>query len=158
MKKDIKPFCSQCTKEKYFIKLLQNGEMEIGLYSYCKDCDLRGRKGFVSGNTHREILTRLEVEEIEKRNRVWVKRLIKDGELLHPSEYICSLGGCRDKAEHYHHIKYDSRSLIDPISIITPLCRQCNKYLHSRLKQGVDISDMITDRIVLEYKLPPVFL
>ena len=154
----MKKVCSICLREKNLKEFDKGKKLKEWLLPYCKQCGIRGRQNHVDVETQRDILIKIEIKEIEERNRLWVKRLIKDGVLLHPSEYICSLGECRDKAEHYHHIKYDSRSLIDPISIITPLCRQCNKYVHTRLKQGVDVTDMITDRIVLEYKLPPVFL
>lgn len=103
----------------------------------------------VSNKKYRE---KVETLRIQSMNSSWINSLIKRGELEKPTIYVCSFANCTNRAEQYHHIKYDSRSSLDPISIVAPLCLKCHRKIHAKLRLGVDLSGMISDRIVLEYK------
>lgn len=146
--------CSKCKIEKSSDNFGKNTTTKDGLYTWCKECLNAGRRQQTVDNgvsKSAKLCKENGAIKLKSNNTSWVNNLIRDGKLDEPTEFVCAMDDCTNQAIHYHHLKYDSRSIEDPISIITPLCRECHDLFHIRQNEGIDLTDKILTQIELEY-------
>lgn len=146
--------CSKCNIEKSSCEFSKATRAKDGLFSWCKKCvsDINKQKTINKGASKSTILRRFNSSiKIKSNNHTWVNNLIFWDKLDHPTKSICSMKDCSNQALEYHHLKYDSRNLEDPFSIITPLCHDCHDLFHIKEREGIDLTDKILTQIELEY-------
>lgn len=147
--------CSKCKIEKESIEFHKATIRKDGLDYHCKDCSSKRGRQFTLDNGFcrtTKLFNESISHKIKHNNACWINSLVSQSKFLgYPTEFICAMDDCSNQAIHYHHLKYDSRNTEDPISIITPLCRDCHDLFHIREREGIDLTDKILTLIELEY-------
>lgn len=146
--------CSKCKKERSAIDFGKSLRRKDGLQGWCKICKNKNNRHFTIKNgvsIHAKQCGINEDYRIKCLNSGWVGGLVYRGKLDHPTKYICGMKDCTNQAVEYHHLKYDGRSLEDPISIVAPLCKYCHSLFHIREREGIDLTNQILTQIELEY-------
>lgn len=139
--------CVSCGKEKIAANFYRSTSALDGLFSKCIDCESIYQKQLLAVNTGK----RTGLSRIKNLNSSWLKGLIRYKKLDTPNKFLCAMDGCTNQSNVYHHIRYDSRSTEQPLSIIAPLCKDCHYFFHIKEREGVDLTDKILTQIELEY-------
>ena len=139
--------CKQCGVEKLSNNFYRSTSAIDGLSAKCIDCESKYQKQLLI----RGAIKRNDLSRIKNLNSSWLNGLIRYKKLYSPTEFTCGMESCSNQSDLYHHIRYDSRSIEQPFSIIAPLCKECHTLFHIRQNEGIDLTDKILTQIELEY-------
>lgn len=139
--------CIKCNIYKDIFDFSPKHTAKDGLHPYCKKCkalsqkETRLRNPDYSKEYYRK-------NSIKKISNVRILRAIKQGRLDHPTTLICSMEGCKNKADHYHHLTYDR------VAKISPVCKLCHAQIHSGDSSEKDLNVVITLEMSNTGKVP----
>ena len=113
-----------------------------GLNYWCKECHRNAINDFRKMAGGAAAYRKRSADSVNKyKNSHRVNQLITSNRLDKPSTVPCSNMTCTDRAQEYHHLKYDNVDNGDNVSIITPLCRRCHNMIEDKdLGSSVQVS------------------
>ena len=116
--------CTRCHQPRPVTDFSPKASARDGKHPYCRSCMAAAQRESRRKNPgyDREYYRK----HPERRKGIMrVKRAIKQGRLAPLSTQACSMRGCQNQAQHYHHLDYSREARVAPV------CVTCHAQIHS---------------------------